>query len=81
MDTEIRKAGIRENFRGYIVDDSRYDYEPVPSKWLWEDIGNYYGAGVYGLSVFDNTYEIHLKTSVFRNSSTNNRHSTRRFVS
>ncbi len=62
--TEIRKAGIREISGDIIVDDSRYDYEPVPSKWLWEDIGNYYGAGVYGLSVFDNTYEIHLKTSV-----------------
>ena len=31
-------------------------------KWLWEDTGNYYGAGAYGLSVFDNTYEIHFKT-------------------
>ena len=32
-------------------------------KWLWEDIGNYYGAGAYGLSVFDNTFEIHFRTS------------------
>ncbi len=60
--SEIRKAGIREISGNVIADDSRYDYEPVPSKWLWEDIGNYYGAGAYGLSVFDNTYEIHLKT-------------------
>jgi D-alanyl-D-alanine carboxypeptidase/D-alanyl-D-alanine-endopeptidase (penicillin-binding protein 4) len=60
--SEIRKAGIREISGNIIVDDSRYDYEPVPSKWLWEDIGNYYGAGACGLSVFDNTYEIHLKT-------------------
>jgi D-alanyl-D-alanine carboxypeptidase/D-alanyl-D-alanine-endopeptidase (penicillin-binding protein 4) len=35
---------------------------PVPAKWLWEDTGNYYGAGAYGLSVFDNTYEIHFTT-------------------
>lgn len=59
---EIRNAGIREISGNVIVDDSRYGYEPVPSKWLWEDIGNYYGAGASGLSVFDNTYEIHLKT-------------------
>jgi D-alanyl-D-alanine carboxypeptidase/D-alanyl-D-alanine-endopeptidase (penicillin-binding protein 4) len=25
-------------------------------------VGNYYGAGAYGLSVFDNTYEIHFTT-------------------
>ena len=24
--------------------------------------GNYYGAGAYGLSVYDNTYEIHFRT-------------------
>ncbi|MBN2633470.1 MAG: D-alanyl-D-alanine carboxypeptidase/D-alanyl-D-alanine-endopeptidase, partial [Bacteroidales bacterium] len=46
-----------------ITDDSYYDYLPVPAKWLWEDAGNYYGAGAYGLSIFDNTYEIHLTIS------------------
>jgi len=45
-----------------ITDDSYFDFLPVPAKWLWEDAGNYYGAGAYGLSVFDNTYEIHFKT-------------------
>lgn len=60
--SEIKKTGISEISGNVIVDDSRYGYEPVPSKWLWEDLGNYYGAGAYGLSVFDNTYEIHLKT-------------------
>lgn len=60
---EIRKAGIKRINGRVISDDSYYDYLPVPAKWLWEDAGNYYGAGAYGLSVFDNTYEIHFKTS------------------
>jgi D-alanyl-D-alanine carboxypeptidase/D-alanyl-D-alanine-endopeptidase (penicillin-binding protein 4) len=60
--TEISKMGIREINGCIISDDSYYDYQPVPSKWPWEDIGNYYGAGVYGLSVYDNIYEIHLQT-------------------
>ncbi len=59
---EIRKAGIREITGKVIADDSRYGYEPVPPKWLWEDMGNYYGAGAYGLSVFDNTLDIHFRT-------------------
>ena len=46
-----------------ITDDSYYDFLPVPGKWLWEDSGNYYGAGAYGLSVFDNSYEIHFNTT------------------
>lgn len=59
---EIKKLGIRKITGSVITDDSRYDYLPVPAKWLWEDAGNYYGAGAYGASVFDNSYEIHLKT-------------------
>ncbi|TAL79183.1 MAG: D-alanyl-D-alanine carboxypeptidase/D-alanyl-D-alanine-endopeptidase [Bacteroidetes bacterium] len=60
---EVRKVGIKKIAGRVITDDSYYDFQPVPGKWLWEDAGNYYGAGAYGLSVFDNTYEIHLKTS------------------
>ncbi len=60
---EIRKSGIRKIKGKVITDDSYFDYQPVPGKWLWEDAGNYYGAGAYGLSVYDNTYEIHFKTS------------------
>jgi D-alanyl-D-alanine carboxypeptidase/D-alanyl-D-alanine-endopeptidase (penicillin-binding protein 4) len=61
--SEIKKLGIRKIEGKVITDDSYYNYLPVPAKWLWEDAGNYYGAGAYGLSVFDNTYEIHFKTS------------------
>ena len=60
--TEIAKLGIRRIEGRVITDDSYYDFFPVPAKWLWEDEGNYYGAGAYGLSVYDNTYEIHFKT-------------------
>lgn len=60
---EIRKLGIKKIKGRIITDDSYYDYLPVPAKWLWEDMGNYYGAGVYGASVFDNTYTIHFRTN------------------
>jgi D-alanyl-D-alanine carboxypeptidase/D-alanyl-D-alanine-endopeptidase (penicillin-binding protein 4) len=60
--TEIKKAGIKKIEGRVITDDSYYDFQPVPAKWLWEDAGNYYGAGAYGLSVFDNTYEIRFMT-------------------
>ena len=60
---EIKSLGIKNIIGRVITDDSFYDYEPLPSKWLWEDLGNYYGAGVFGLSIFDNYYSINLKTS------------------
>lgn len=59
---ELRKAGIKRVTGRVITDDTWFDYKPVPSTWLWEDIGNYYGAGVYGLSVFENYYKIHFST-------------------
>lgn len=59
----VKKSGIRKIKGRVITDDSRYDFQPVPDKWLWEDIGNYYGAGVFGLSFYENTYNIHLKTA------------------
>lgn len=61
--TRIKRLGIKKIEGRIIADDTRYDNQPVPPKWIWEDIGNYYGAGIYGLSVFDNMFEIHFRTS------------------
>jgi D-alanyl-D-alanine carboxypeptidase/D-alanyl-D-alanine-endopeptidase (penicillin-binding protein 4) len=60
---EIKKAGIRKVIGKIVTDDSYYDFEPVPPRWLWEDLGTYYGAGVFGLSVFDNSCRIRVKSS------------------
>ena len=61
--TEISSAGIKR-IKGRIVsDDSYFDYQPVPPGWNWEDLGNYYGAGVYGISLYDNTLKMHFRTS------------------
>lgn len=45
-----------------FIDDMCYGYQGVSSNWIFEDIGNYYGAGVYGLNVFDNSYTLTLNT-------------------
>jgi D-alanyl-D-alanine carboxypeptidase/D-alanyl-D-alanine-endopeptidase (penicillin-binding protein 4) len=60
---EIKKLNIKRIEGRVISDDTYYDFLPVPAKWLIEDSGNYYGAGAYGLSVFDNNYEIHFNTT------------------
>lgn len=59
----IKKYGIKKVGGKVITDDSCFDYEPVAPRWLWEDIGASYGAGVYGLSVFDNSCKIRVKSS------------------
>jgi len=55
---EIKKAGIKK-IDGYIIGDaSFFSSETTGSKWLWEDLGNYYGAGAYGLNIQENLYFI-----------------------
>lgn len=58
----LKKAGIKKINGSVISDESIFDTEGVSPKWAWEDMGNYYCAGSYGLSVFDNLYNLSLKT-------------------
>lgn len=59
----LRKAGIRQIGGAVIADESIFDTEGVSMKWVREDMGSYYGAGSYGLSVFDNLYRLYLRTA------------------
>ncbi len=45
-----------------IADATIYESQMIPNTWIWEDIGNYYGAGASGISVYDNLYEIHMSS-------------------
>ena len=58
----IEKLGITEITGNIIADDSSFSILTVPQKWTWEDLGNYYGAGVGGINIYDNTYTIHFRT-------------------
>lgn len=51
----------RQLFR-VLVDDSAFGYDGISTQWIWEDMGNYYAAGAYGISVFDNAYKICFNT-------------------
>jgi serine-type D-Ala-D-Ala carboxypeptidase/endopeptidase (penicillin-binding protein 4) len=59
---EVKKAGIKKITGRIIADGSLYDNEGVNPKWTWEDIGNYYAAGAYGISYMDNTYQLVLRS-------------------
>ena len=59
---KLRQCGIRQIGGDIVADASIYDRTALPPRWTWEDIGNYYAAGVFGLSVFDNTIGITMRT-------------------
>ena len=58
--SEIQSLGIDSITGTVVADASVFDKQVIPDKWIWEDIGNYYGAGCYGLSVFDNMYSLYF---------------------
>jgi len=45
------------------IDDSYFGYSGVSRKWIQEDLGNYYAAGAYGISVFDNAHKLYFNTT------------------
>ncbi|MDR2791733.1 MAG: D-alanyl-D-alanine carboxypeptidase/D-alanyl-D-alanine-endopeptidase, partial [Tannerellaceae bacterium] len=57
----VRQTGVR-TITGSVVADERGQGRGVSPKWLLEDVGSYYGAGCYGLNVFDNAYTLYLET-------------------
>lgn len=64
----IRKLGIIKIEGSIIADASEFGYEGAPSGWNWIDLGNYYGAGPSGLSIYDNLvrYTFNCPASVGR---------------
>ncbi|MDB5014397.1 MAG: D-alanyl-D-alanine carboxypeptidase/D-alanyl-D-alanine-endopeptidase [Daejeonella sp.] len=56
----IKKAGIKKINGRLIGDDSLYDTQSVPIGWIWQDIGNYFGAGPNALTWRENSFELHF---------------------
>ena len=58
----ISKAGIHE-IKGHVfADESLWNDEATPGGWVWQDIGNYYGAGARALNWRENQYDLYLKS-------------------
>lgn len=58
----LNKSGIRIINGDIIADAGYFGDEPVSPFWLWEDMGNYYAAGIWGLGLFDNSFTLNLKS-------------------
>ncbi len=56
----IQEAGIQEIKGAVVADANIFSGNSVPDNWMWVDLGNYYGAGVSGLTVHDNLYRLYF---------------------
>lgn len=57
----LKQIGIKKINGSVCTDPNRFAGMPIPRRWIWEDIGNYYGAQTSGLCINDNLYEIYFK--------------------
>ncbi|MGY3052896.1 D-alanyl-D-alanine carboxypeptidase/D-alanyl-D-alanine-endopeptidase (penicillin-binding protein 4) [Pedobacter sp. UYEF25] len=57
----IKSAGIKKINGSIIGDDRIFGTQRLPDGWIWQDIGNYYGAGTSGLAWRENQFDIKLK--------------------
>lgn len=60
----IKAAGIKKIEGAIIGDDRIFGTQTTPEGWVWQDIGNYYGAGTSGLAWRENQFDIYLKPGI-----------------
>ncbi|MFD3000626.1 D-alanyl-D-alanine carboxypeptidase/D-alanyl-D-alanine-endopeptidase [Pontibacter toksunensis] len=57
----IQKQGVK-TISSVVIDTEAWNEETVPDGWMWQDIGNYYGAGPAKLNWRENQYDVFLKS-------------------
>jgi serine-type D-Ala-D-Ala carboxypeptidase/endopeptidase (penicillin-binding protein 4) len=56
--------GLKIDTAEYVmfVEDRKFEVSNIPDGWIWQDIGNYYGAGAGALNWRENQYDIVLRS-------------------
>src|SRR5690606_30017198 len=54
----LRELGVNRVTGNMLIDISVSAGQHVPGGWPWSDLGNYYGAGHWGLNIHDNEYRL-----------------------
>ena len=58
----LKKRNISMLGSDVTIIDNIFSYQPVPDGWLWQDIGNYYGAGARAFNWRENQYDLILSS-------------------
>src|SRR5690554_2021752 len=54
----LEALGVQQIRGNVVIDVSISPGQHVPGGWPWADLGNYYGAGHWGLNIHDNEYRL-----------------------
>ena len=56
------KPGDITKYTSIIINDIGWNSEQIPDGWIWQDIGNYYGAGASKFNWRENQFDLILKS-------------------
>lgn len=54
----LKQKNISKISGDLIIDDAFFDFQKIPGGWAWNDMGNYYGAGVWGVNWRENVFDV-----------------------
>ena len=61
LKSAINKTGIK-NLESVIINTKNWDDETIPDGWIWQDLGNYYGAAAQAVNWRENQFDLILKS-------------------
>lgn len=56
----LKKNNITTINGDLLLVDTAFSLQPIPGGWIWDDMGNYYGAGCWALNWHENQYDLQL---------------------
>ncbi|HEV7621016.1 MAG TPA: D-alanyl-D-alanine carboxypeptidase, partial [Flavisolibacter sp.] len=57
----LKKTGIKE-FNSVVLNNDGWEGELIPDGWIWQDVGNYYGAPATFVNWRENQYDLILSS-------------------
>ncbi|OQP62966.1 D-alanyl-D-alanine carboxypeptidase/D-alanyl-D-alanine endopeptidase [Niastella populi] len=57
----LKKNNITKISGNVVLNDAAFSIQPTPGGWIWDDIGNYYGAGCWAINWHENQYDLQLE--------------------
>ncbi len=56
----VIRSGIKCIHGEIVIDESIFDSYPVAPSWQWNDLGNYYASGAWGVNIHENQYYVYF---------------------
>lgn len=62
----LKEKNIKSIGGNLVINDIYFDFQTIPGGWPWNDLGNYYGAGVWSVNWRENQFDIDINGNKFK---------------